>query len=72
MRVDHEARLMVVMPCEHKKYMSHNDCDGPPFTIMLDYDDGRPVAVAEVTAQEIIYAAFASLPEPEASDDTDA
>ncbi len=76
MKVNPRAKLMVVEPCKHGKYTNHglgpDTCDGPLFTITLDYE-GRPLATVYVDVEDVIYAAYAALPDPEeAGDDSDA
>ena len=66
-RVNPDARLQVVEPCAHGEYTTHGlefgACDGPLFTMTLEYDN--PLAMVEVSVEDVIYQAYAALGEEE-------
>ena len=68
MKAMQDARLQVVVLCDHHKYTPHGDCRGPTFWITLDYDN--PLAEVDcgtetvpITVEQVIHAAFAALPD---------
>ena len=78
MKVLPDARLQVVTPCkDHHSYTAHNDCQGPEFTILLEYDNplatveydcrhcGSEAQIVNITAEQVIRQAFLALPDPE-------
>ena len=71
------ARLQVVTPCDdHRRYEAHGDCQGPAFTMLLEYDGLLATVdcgdlVVPITAEHVIHAAFAALPEYTKDTDTE-